>query len=57
MTLVSEIDQKVTLEAPAAIDNVSSPGGTVEMVQADRDDSVVVTLEVGKVVTLQITLR
>ena len=55
ITLVSEIDQQVTLRAPSAIEDASGPGGRVQ--RTDQDDSVRVRLSAGEPVTLRITLR
>jgi len=55
ITLVSEIDQRVTLQAPSAIASASSPSAQTE--QTDREDSIRVRLSAGQPVTLRLTLR
>jgi alpha-L-fucosidase 2 len=58
LTMTSEIDQQVTLEAPAAIDSVSSPRNRpAQTEQTDRDDRVRVTMRAGEPVTLRLELR
>jgi len=57
-TLLSQIDQQITLRAPGVIDNVSSPGNRpVRSERTDRDDSVRLTLEAGEATTVRLTLR
>jgi len=57
VTLASAIDQRITLRAPSAIEDVSSPGRQVQVEQADRDDSVLLTLRAGQPATVRLTLR
>ena len=59
ITLVSEIDQRVTLQAPSAIESASSPGGLPagQTERPDRDDSIRVRLSAGQPLTLRLTLR
>jgi hypothetical protein len=52
VTLVSEIDQQVRLQAPSAIENA---GGSAA--RTDRDDSIRVRLSAGQPVTLRLTLK
>jgi hypothetical protein len=55
VTLASEIDQRVTLRAPSAIEGASEPGGRAQ--RTDREDSLCVRLPAGEPVTLRLTLR
>jgi hypothetical protein len=55
ITLVSEIDRRVTLRAPSAIDDASGPSGRPD--RTDREDSVRVRLRAGQPATLLLTLR
>jgi hypothetical protein len=57
VTLVSEIDQRITLRAPSAIDDVSSPGGQAQTEQSDRDDSILLALQAGEQVTVRLAVR
>jgi len=59
ITLTSEIDQQVTLQAPSAIESASSPRNRLaaQTEQTDREDSIRVTLPAGQPVTLRLTLR
>jgi hypothetical protein len=58
VTLVSEIDQQVTLRAPSAIEDASSPVArpAVQTERTDREDSIRVTLPAGQSVSLRLTL-
>ncbi|MGD8727433.1 MAG: glycoside hydrolase N-terminal domain-containing protein [Gemmatimonadales bacterium] len=55
VTLVSQIDQRVTLQAPSAIESVSSSSAHTE--HTDREDSIRVMLSADQPVTLRLTLR
>jgi len=59
ITLVSEIDQRITLRAPEALESVSGPGTQPadQAERTDRDDSIRVRLSAGEPVTLRLTLR
>jgi hypothetical protein len=59
LTLVSEVDQQVTLKAPSAIESASSPGGrpAEEVQRTDREDRVRVRLRAGQPLSLRLRLR
>jgi len=58
VTLISEIDQRVTLRAPSAIERVTGPAGerAAAAERADRDDSIRVRLPAGQPVMLRLTM-
>jgi hypothetical protein len=55
VTLVSEIDRRVTLQAPSAIESTAGPEGRAE--RTDREDRIRVRLSAGEAVTFRLTLR
>jgi len=56
VTLVSPIDQRITLRAPSAVEAFSDAGPGAGIERGDGDDSLRVTLPAGQPVTVRLTL-